>query len=149
MFISNNHTSFHLLWKEILVKYQKVLKYRCWQMLASNFTNNNCYKYLNSYVQICYINIMEFSMVISFSSNIWLKYGKHIFSRTYWWLLLYLSLTNLTAHSAKIHRSVFRKITIDLLYFWDVFDVNLLEKKNRRKYSLFMPSRYLYIISLF
>ena len=28
----------------------------------------------------------------------------------------------------KIHRSVLRKITIDLLYFWDVFDVNLREK---------------------
>ena len=28
----------------------------------------------------------------------------------------------------KIHRSVFRKITIDLLYFWDVYDVNLSEK---------------------
>ena len=28
-------------------------------------------------------------------------------------------------NSPKIHRSVLRKITIDLLYFWDVFDVNL------------------------
>ena len=27
MFIANNHTSFHLRWKENLVKYQKVLKY--------------------------------------------------------------------------------------------------------------------------
>ena len=32
-------------------------------------------------------------------------------------------------HFPKIHRSVLRKITIDLLYFWDVYDVNLWEKK--------------------
>ena len=29
----------------------------------------------------------------------------------------------------KIHRSVPHKITIDLLYFWDVYDVNLWENK--------------------
>ena len=32
-------------------------------------------------------------------------------------------------HFTKIHRSVLREITIDLLYFWDVYDVNLWEKK--------------------
>ena len=32
-------------------------------------------------------------------------------------------------HFAKIHRSVLCKITIDLFYFWDVYDVNLLKKK--------------------
>ena len=31
-------------------------------------------------------------------------------------------------HFSKIHRSALRKITIDLLYFWDVYDVNLWEK---------------------
>ena len=31
-------------------------------------------------------------------------------------------------HFAKIHRSFLSKITIDLLYFWDVFDFNLWEK---------------------
>ena len=31
-------------------------------------------------------------------------------------------------HLPKIHRSVLRKITIDLLYFWDIYDVNLWEK---------------------
>ena len=31
---------------------------------------------------------------------------------------------------AKIHRTVLRKIIIDLLYFWDVYDVNLLKKEN-------------------
>ena len=31
-------------------------------------------------------------------------------------------------HFRKIHRSVFRKIAIDLLHFWDVYDVNLWEK---------------------
>ena len=31
-------------------------------------------------------------------------------------------------HFSKIHRSILRKITIDLLYFWDVFDVSLWEK---------------------
>ena len=31
-------------------------------------------------------------------------------------------------HFPKIHRSVLRKIAIDLLYFWDVYDVNLLEE---------------------
>ena len=31
-------------------------------------------------------------------------------------------------HFPKIHRSVLCKIKIDLLYFWDVYDVNLWEK---------------------
>ena len=31
-------------------------------------------------------------------------------------------------HFLKIHRSVLHKITIDLLYFWDVYDVSLWEK---------------------
>ena len=31
-------------------------------------------------------------------------------------------------HFTKIRRSVTRKITIDLLYFWDVYDLNLWEK---------------------
>ena len=31
-------------------------------------------------------------------------------------------------HFSKIHRSILRKITIDLLYFWDVYDVSLWEK---------------------
>ena len=31
-------------------------------------------------------------------------------------------------HFPKIHRSVLCKITIDLYYFWDVYDVNLWEK---------------------
>ena len=34
----------------------------------------------------------------------------------------------LLVHFPEIHRSVLRKITIDLLYFWDVYDVNLWEK---------------------
>ena len=29
----------------------------------------------------------------------------------------------------RVHRSVLRKVTIDLLYFWEVYDINLLEKK--------------------
>ena len=33
-------------------------------------------------------------------------------------------------HFPKIHRSVLCKIIIDLLYFWDVYDVNLLKKEN-------------------
>ena len=32
----------------------------------------------------------------------------------------------------KIHRNVLRKITIDLLYFWDVYDVNLWGKNSGR-----------------
>ena len=31
-------------------------------------------------------------------------------------------------HFLKIHRSALHKITIDLLYFWDVCDINLWEK---------------------
>ena len=31
-------------------------------------------------------------------------------------------------HFPRIHRSVLRKITIGLLYFWDVYDINLWEK---------------------
>ena len=34
-----------------------------------------------------------------------------------------------TVHFPEIHRIVLRKITTDLLYFWDVYDVNLWEKK--------------------
>ena len=36
-------------------------------------------------------------------------------------------------HFPKIHRSVLRKITIDPLYFWDIYDVNLWEKNFERK----------------
>ena len=32
-------------------------------------------------------------------------------------------------HFPKIHISVLRKIAIDLLYFWDFYDVNLWEKQ--------------------
>ena len=35
-------------------------------------------------------------------------------------------------HFPKIHRSVLRKIAIDLLYFWDVHDANLWEKNSGR-----------------
>ena len=35
-------------------------------------------------------------------------------------------------HSPKIHSSIFRKITIDLLSFWGVYDVNLCEKNSGR-----------------
>ena len=31
-------------------------------------------------------------------------------------------------HLPKINRSVLRKVAIDLLYFWDIYDVNLWEK---------------------
>ena len=37
--------------------------------------------------------------------------------------------SNVCIHIPKIHRSVLRKIMIDLLYFWDVYDVSLWEKK--------------------
>ena len=48
-------------------------------------------------------------------------------------------LQNRFHHFVKIHRSVLRKITIDLLYFWDVYDVNLWEKFFGRSmaYSIF------------
>ena len=36
--------------------------------------------------------------------------------------------SNAHVHFPKIHRSVLRKITINLFYFWDVYDVNLWEK---------------------
>ena len=36
-------------------------------------------------------------------------------------------------HFPKIHRSVLPKTTIDLLYFWDVYNVNLREKKFGRR----------------
>ena len=37
---------------------------------------------------------------------------------------------------SEIHWSILRKIAIDLLYFWDVYDVNLWEKKLGQKYGL-------------
>ena len=45
----------------------------------------------------------------------------------------------------KTHRNVLSKIIIDLLYFWDVYDVSLREKKFPQKYGLFMQNKYLYI----
>ena len=48
-----------------------------------------------------------------------------------------------------MHRNVLRKIAIDLLYLWDVYDVNLWETNIRQKYGLFMQTKYLYLISLF
>ena len=41
---------------------------------------------------------------------------------------IFIKFPNFLRHFPKIHRSVLRKITIDLLYFWDVFNVNLSEK---------------------
>ena len=41
-------------------------------------------------------------------------------------------------HSPKIHGSALRKITIYLLYFWDVYEVNLWEKKFGRSTGLFV-----------
>ena len=40
-----------------------------------------------------------------------------------------------TFHFPKIHRGVLCKITIDLLYFWDVYDVSLWEKNFGRSAS--------------
>ena len=39
-------------------------------------------------------------------------------------------------HFPKIHRSVLGEIKIDLLYFWNVYDVNLWEKKNSAEVRL-------------
>ena len=50
---------------------------------------------------------------------------------------------------SKIHRSVLRKITIDLLHFWDVYTSICEKKVSAQKYGLFMQNKYLYIISLF
>ena len=51
-------------------------------------------------------------------------------------------------HFLKIHRNVLRKITTDLLYFWDVYDVNLWEKISA-EVRLIYAEKYLYIISSF
>ena len=56
-------------------------------------------------------------------------------------LTLILPITELL-HFPKIHRSVFRKITINLLYFWDIHDVNLWESIPQ-KYGSFMQNKYL------
>ena len=50
-----------------------------------------------------------------------------------------------TQHFPKTHIKVLRKIIIDLLYFWDVYDINLWGKKIRQKYRLFMQNKYLYM----
>ena len=46
-----------------------------------------------------------------------------------------LLLWALATHFPKIHRSVLRKIAIDLLYIWDICDVNLWEKNFGTVYS--------------
>ena len=66
---------------------------------------------------------------------------KHLDSQLSWvaaWLLVKRVCPVHLVHFPKIHRSVFHKMTIDLLYFWDVYDVNLWQKKIRQKYVLFM-----------
>ena len=45
------------------------------------------------------------------------------------WMVFFYVFIN---HFPKIHRSVLHKITIDLLYFWDVYDANLWEKNSGR-----------------
>ena len=47
-------------------------------------------------------------------------------------------------HFPKIHRNVLRKTTIDLLYFWDVYDVNLWEKKFCRSTAYSAEQIFLY-----
>ena len=54
-------------------------------------------------------------------------------------------LQNRFHHFVKIHRSVFRKIKIDLLYFWDVYDV-IYEKKFLAEAWLIQYSVYNLII---
>ena len=66
---------------------------------------------------------------------------KHLDSQLSWvaaWLLVKHVCPVHLVHFPKIHRSVLHKMTIDLLYFWDVYDVNLWQKKIRQKYGLFM-----------
>ena len=62
-------------------------------------------------------------------------------------------LRNSLVHFPKIHRSVLRKTTIDLLYFWGVYDVNLWEKHFgktfRQKHGSLMQNKCLYILSSF
>ena len=52
-------------------------------------------------------------------------------------------------HFPKIHSSVLRKITIGLLYFWDVYDVNLRENKNFGRSTSYSCRTNVYIISSF
>ena len=52
----------------------------------------------------------------------------------------------LLLHFPKIHRSVLRKITIDQLYFWDVYDVNPWERKFGRSTTAEQISLYNFIV---
>ena len=55
---------------------------------------------------------------------------------------------SLSGHFPKIHRSALCQITIDLLYFWDVYDINLREKKFGRStaYSCRTNALYNFIV---
>ena len=43
--------------------------------------------------------------------------------------------------NTRFHRSVLHKTKIDLLHFWDVYDVNLLENKYWQMYGLLMQNK--------
>ena len=47
-------------------------------------------------------------------------------------------------HFSKIHRSILRKITIDLLYFWDVYDISLWEKTSTEVRLIYAEQMSLY-----
>ena len=57
--------------------------------------------------------------------------------------------TNKATHFPKIHRSVLLKITIDLLYFWDVYDVNLWEKNSAEVWLIHAEQISLYKFNRF
>ena len=48
-------------------------------------------------------------------------------------------------HFPKVHRNALRKITIYLLHFWGIYDVNLWEKNVDRSTAYSCRTKYLYI----
>ena len=57
-----------------------------------------------------------------------------------WMYFLYVFIN----HFPKIHRSVLSKITIDLLYFWGIYDVNLWEKNLAGLWLIYAEQMSLY-----
>ena len=76
------------------------------------------------------ISVFEFSKIprkstFRYSLKCSFNYCRYVYRK----LMCSVKIEGNIFHLPKIHRSVLRKITIDLLHFWDVYDVNLWEKK--------------------
>ena len=110
-----------------LQKYNHNKKYIPYSFFEFSYTFD-CFFNLHSEIQCLLVFLTGASKSIKNSTTV--NYWRHLFnflsSSTV--LCQLFQLQSKHVHFPKIHRSVLCKITIDLFYFWDVYDVNLWEK---------------------